>query len=253
LDLLLFGMLAFSWDMKVSPVVSVPRGEDAVLSCFFTHPGQQDYSGLITVKWLARESNAPPFFKCSLRNDSKEELKDCSGSGLKQSLKGDPRQGDLSLIMRKIHMADSGPYFCRVELDAVFNINTEKLKYQIISSQMLNVTSQILLKCEVEGNPPPTITWLSDSRHLSTDQVFTSPVSLERLFSSVPYVEGEVFTCRVENILGGAERRYPADNTLIITLSVCGLIVLLLLCAGIICCRRRGERLTWLLSTPEDE
>ena len=95
------------------------------------------------------------------------------------------------------------------------------------------------LQCEVEGNPPPSITWLSASRGLLTDQVFTSEVNLEKLYSSVPYVEGEVFTCRVENMLGGAERRYPADNTLIMTLSVCGLIVLLLLCAGIICCSRK--------------
>lgn len=130
--------------MKVSPVVSVPRGEDAVLSCFFTHPGQQDYSGLITVKWLARESNAPPFFKCSLRNDSKEELKDCSG--FKHSLKGDPRQGDLSLIMRKVHVADSGSYFCRVELDGVWQYEQKETR--------LLVTGKICLTEQCSGSQP---------------------------------------------------------------------------------------------------
>lgn len=132
--------------MKVSPVVSVPRGEDAVLSCSFTHPRQQDYSGPITVKWLARESNAPPFFMCSLRNDSKEELKDCSGSGLKQSLKGDPRQGDLSLIMRKVHVADSGPYFCRVELDGVWQYEQKETR--------LLVTGKIFLTEQCSGSQP---------------------------------------------------------------------------------------------------
>ncbi|XP_036931895.1 sialic acid-binding Ig-like lectin 15 isoform X2 [Acanthopagrus latus] len=248
LSAIITGSLSVSWDMKVSPVVSVPRGEDAVLSCSFTHPRQQDYSGLITVKWIARETNALPFFKCSVRNDSMEELKDCSGSELKHSLRGDPRQGDLSLVIRKVHVADSGPYFCRVELDG-WRQNQQgetrlrvTVKPQILSLSVVELSSDSTtrrLQCEVEGNPPPSITWLSASRGLLTDQVFTSEVNLEKLYSSVPYVEGEVFTCRVENMLGGAERRYPADNTLIITLSVCGLIVLLLLCAGIICCRRR--------------
>ncbi|KAM8733997.1 sialic acid binding Ig-like lectin 15, like isoform 2-T3 [Acanthopagrus schlegelii] len=248
LSAIITGSLSVSWDMKVSPVVSVPRGEDAVLSCSFTHPRQQDYSGPITVKWFARETSALPFFKCSVRNDSMEELKDCSGSELKFSLRGDPRQGDLSLVIRKVHVADSGPYFCRVELSGVRQNQQEEtrlrvtVKPQILSLSVVEPKSDSTtrrLQCEVEGNPPPSITWLSASRGLLTDQVFTSAVNLEKLSSSVPYVEGEVFTCRVENMLGGAERRYPADNTLIITLSVCGLIVLLLLCAGIICCWRR--------------
>lgn len=138
--------------MKVSPVVSVPRGEDAVLGCSFTHPRQQNYSGLITVKWLARESNAHPFFSCSVRNDSKEELKDCSGSGFKQSLKGDPRQGDLSLIMRKVHVADSGPYFCRVELDGVWQYEQKETR--------LLVTGKICLTEQCSGSQPLDLLWV---------------------------------------------------------------------------------------------
>ena len=134
------GSLSVSWDMKVSPLVSVPRGEDAVLSCSFTHPRQQGYSGPITVKWLARESNAHPFFSCSVRNDSMEELKDCSASGLKQSLKGDPRQGDLSLIMKKVHVADSGPYFCRVELDGWTQYYQEETRLLITGKICLRFT-----------------------------------------------------------------------------------------------------------------
>ncbi|XP_070767840.1 sialic acid binding Ig-like lectin 15, like [Enoplosus armatus] len=240
--------------MKVSPVVSVPRGEDAVLSCSFTHPKQQDYSGKITVKWLARESHAYPFFSCSVRNDSMEGLNDCSVSGLKHSLEGDPRQGELSLLISRAQLTDNGTYFCRVELDSSWWSNSQKeiqlyvtAKPQILSLSAVKTSpgsdsATRRLQCEVEGHPLPTITWLSASRVPSGDQVQTSNVSPFRLISSVPYLEEDVFTCRVESRLGGAEWRYPPSNTLKITLTVCGLIVLLL-STGFICYRKnRGEQ-----------
>eukprot|EP00064_Thunnus_orientalis_P024689 superscaffoldBa00011002_g24992 len=103
--------------MFVSLEVSVSRGEDAVLGCSFTHPRQQDYSGTITVKWLARESDSQPFFQCSVKNNSIEGLGNCSGSGLRFHLYGDPRQGALSLLIRTVQLTDNGAYYCRVELD----------------------------------------------------------------------------------------------------------------------------------------
>ncbi|XP_073340808.1 uncharacterized protein [Pagrus major] len=250
LSAIITGSLSDSWDMKVSPGVTVSRGEDAVLSCSFTHPRQQLYSGPITVKWLARETDAYPFFKCSVRNDSMEDLKDCSGSGLKHSLKGDPRQGDLSLLMRKVHVTDTGKYFCRVELDGwtqyyekethlLVTVKPQILSLSVAEPSHSSGSAPRRLQCEVEGHPLPNITWLSASRGLLTEHVYTSRVSQDRLLSSVPYVEGEVFTCRVESVLGGAERSFPTRNSLVVTLTVCGLLVLLLLCAGVICCRRR--------------
>ena len=109
------GSLSVSWDMTVSPLVSVWRGEDAVLSCSFTHPRQQDYSGMITVKWLARDSKES-FLQCSVKNDSTGGLSDCSGPELRYSLYGDPRQGVLSLLIRRVQLSDNGAYHCRVEL-----------------------------------------------------------------------------------------------------------------------------------------
>uniref|UniRef100_A0A3Q1BM03 Ig-like domain-containing protein n=1 Tax=Amphiprion ocellaris TaxID=80972 RepID=A0A3Q1BM03_AMPOC len=105
-----------AWKMTVSPVVTVSRGEDAILNCSFTHK-QKNYSGNITVKWLARDPYTEPFFQCSVKNDSMEGGNDCSGSGLKFSLDGDPRRGQLSLLIRKVQLTDNGTFFCRVELE----------------------------------------------------------------------------------------------------------------------------------------
>ncbi|XP_076594222.1 sialic acid binding Ig-like lectin 15, like isoform X2 [Chaetodon auriga] len=240
LSTIITGSLVVSLDMKVAPVVTVPRGEDAVLSCSFTHPKQQDYSGKIIVRWLARESHALPFFSCSIKNDSMEEPSGCSGSGLRYSLKGDPRRGELSLLIRQVHEADNGTYFCYVELDGWRNyLRKETHLYMTANPQILNLSVVEMrsgsgaatqrLRCEAEGHPLPTISWLSASRSLSEDQVQTSQVGPFRLVSSVPYQEEDVFTCRVESRLGGAERRYPPGNSLLIGLTACGLTVLLLL------------------------
>ncbi|XP_044062795.1 sialic acid binding Ig-like lectin 15, like isoform X2 [Siniperca chuatsi] len=255
LSRIITGSFSDSWDMKVSPVVSVPRGEDAVLSCSFTHPKQQDFSGKITVKWLARETSAFPFFRCSVQNNSMERFSDCSVSGLKYSLAGDPRWGELSLLIRRVHLTDNGTYFCQVELDNGWWNNLQKetqlyvtAKPQILSLSVVETSpgsdsSTRRLQCEAEGHPLPTITWLSASNSPIGDQVQTSNVSPYRLISSVPYLEEDVFTCRVESRLGGAEWRYPPSNTLIITLTVCGLIALLLLLStGFICYTRNKAR-----------
>ncbi|KAG7232890.1 hypothetical protein INR49_007954 [Caranx melampygus] len=119
LSALVSGSLSVNWDMVVSPEVTVSRGQDVVLSCSFTHPRQQKYSGLIRVKWLSQAGGqkSPPFFTCSLRNDSTGDHSSCSGSALRHSLTGDPRRGELSLLLRKVQLTDNGLYFCRVELD----------------------------------------------------------------------------------------------------------------------------------------
>ncbi|XP_053183681.1 sialic acid binding Ig-like lectin 15, like [Scomber japonicus] len=236
--------------MTVSPLVSVLRGEDAVLSCSFTHPGQQDYSGRITVKWRARDSKES-FLQCSVKNDSTAGLDGCSIPGFKYSLYGDPRQGVLSLLIRRVQLSDNGAYYCRVELDGKWSYFEKKTNLEVtVKPQILNVSVVEMnpasesatrrLQCEVEGNPLPTITWLSGSTPLSGDQVQTSKYWVT---SSVPYPEEQpVFTCRAESELGVAEQSYPASKTLLITLTVCGTIVLLLLTGFIIyCLKHRGE------------
>uniref|UniRef100_A0A8D3B6K4 Ig-like domain-containing protein n=1 Tax=Scophthalmus maximus TaxID=52904 RepID=A0A8D3B6K4_SCOMX len=244
--------------MAVSPEVTVSRGEDIVLNCSFTHPDQQFYSGAITVKWLARASNAAPFFSCSLKNDSTERLSDCSG--FRYSLAGDPRRGELSLLIKKVELNDDGEYFCRVELDRQKEYLQKETKLHVTSEpQILSLlvvatpstpdSATRRLQCEAEGHPRPKIVWLSASRFLIDDQGEESQSGPFRLISSVAYLEGADLTCRAENAQGHAERTYPVypvtSHTLMIALVVSGLMVALLLSAGVIilCCTNRGERL----------
>uniref|UniRef100_A0A4W6DR34 Ig-like domain-containing protein n=1 Tax=Lates calcarifer TaxID=8187 RepID=A0A4W6DR34_LATCA len=253
------GSLSASWNMVVSPEVTVSRGEDAVLNCSFTHPQQQSYSGTITVKWARAPDSV--FFSCSVRNESMEGPTNCSFPGLKHSLHGDPRRGELSLLIREVQLSDNGEYVCRVELDRQRDYREKKIQLhvkgepQILSLSVVETPSDSgnttrRLQCEVEGNPLPKLVWLLVSRKMMENQVMTTQTALYRVTSSVPYSEEEVLTCRVESELGEAERTYPPSKTIqpskTIAPVICGVLVplLLLISAGVIvyCLRKRiGE------------
>ncbi|XP_008289957.1 sialic acid-binding Ig-like lectin 15 [Stegastes partitus] len=226
--------------MTVSPVVTVSRGEDAVLNCSFTH-GPKGYSGKITVKWLARDPKTEPFFKCSVTNDSMEAANECSGSGLKYSLDGDPRRGQLSLLIRKVELLDNGTFFCRVELDRGKNSEKKIDLFVELAPQIPNLSvveapcgsdsTPRSLRCEVEGHPLPKVVYLSVTKRLLEVQVQTLVIGPYSRTTCIPYLQEqeEEVTCRAESRLGEAERTYPTTNHLMIILTVCGVVVLLLL------------------------
>ncbi|XP_029928717.1 sialic acid binding Ig-like lectin 15, like [Myripristis murdjan] len=254
LAVIVTGSLSAPWNMTVSQLVQAARGEDAVLPCSFTHPKQQDYKGYITVKWLARVADAEPFFRCSITNETGEGLSDCLEPGLRYSLNGNPQQGVLSLLIRGLQLTDNGTYYCRVELERHRDHTQSATQlYVTAEAEILSLSEEEVadaphrtLRCEAEGHPLPNITWLSASRGLLEPRDPSVGPGPYRLSSSIPFQEDDVFTCRVENGLGGAERRYPAVNTLSVALSVCGglmLLLLLLLLAGLaVCCRRNTAR-----------
>uniref|UniRef100_A0A3Q1EGY2 Ig-like domain-containing protein n=1 Tax=Acanthochromis polyacanthus TaxID=80966 RepID=A0A3Q1EGY2_9TELE len=220
--------------MTVSPVVAVSRGEDAILNCSFTHK-QKNYSGNITVKWLARDPKTQPFFQCSVKNDSVERGNDCSGSRLQYSLDGDPRRGQLSLLIRDVQLTDNGTFF----LDH-FGLTAEELLLNdpwVIHFHILYVVEMACgsdsitrsLRCDVEGHPLPKVVWLSVTRRRLDVQPQTSETGPYSLTTCIPYQqEEEVVSCRAESRLGEAERTYPTSNVLMISLAVCGIIALLL-------------------------
>ncbi|XP_075322653.1 sialic acid binding Ig-like lectin 15, like [Odontesthes bonariensis] len=248
--------------MTVSSEVTVSRGEDAILSCSFRPEGVA-YTGGITVKWLARERKAAPFFQCSLKNDSVGASNPCLVSGLRYSLNGDPRRGELSLLIRKVQLTDGGVFFCRVEVDrAVTWLGGSHLMEEILLH--VNAEPQILsisvvdapcspgssapswLQCEVEGNPPPKVIWLSASRRMLENQGRTSESGPYRRSSCVPYLqeEGQVLTCRAESRLGEAERRFPDADVLMFILIVCGGVLLMIAAVTVILiyCLKKNRR-----------
>lgn len=126
--------------------------------------------------------------------------------------------------------------------DASSTVKPQILSLSVVETSSGSDSAPRRLQCEAEGHPPPNITWLSASGSLLGVQTLEGDPY--RLVSSVPYLQDDVLTCRVQSRLGAAERRYPSHNTLIITsLSVCGIVVLLLLLStGFFFYRRnRGE------------
>lgn len=147
------GSPSVSGNMVVRPLVTVSRGEDAVLSCSFTHSRQQHYSGVIAVKWQARKSKAEPFFSCSVKNDSMEGPNDYSDSKSRLSLNGDPRRGELSLLIRKVQLKDNGAYHCRVEVDFLWG------SYQKETQLRVTGKSRIRLKIGGKWREQVSVTW----------------------------------------------------------------------------------------------
>jgi hypothetical protein len=123
--------------MTVPPVVNSTIGGDVVLPCSFTHPKQQDYSKGITVQWVTRQFHDKPFFQCKVKNVTTGGMNECSvpESYQRFSVKGDPKQRDLSLLIRDLAVTDNGVYFCRVELDYYWGDG----KWQTASGTQLNI------------------------------------------------------------------------------------------------------------------
>ncbi|XP_039886838.1 sialic acid-binding Ig-like lectin 15 isoform X4 [Simochromis diagramma] len=264
LSAIVSGSVSAGWKLTVSPGVRVSRGEDAVLGCFFTPT--RDYSGMIKVTWKFAASNAPPFLDCPVKNDSMHGANPCAFSDLKHSLKGDPRWGDGSLLIRDVQLTDNGAYFCRVELDGWKNFKKAKTELYVgAEPHILNLSVVEMpcgsdsaprrLQCQAEGNPLPKIAWLSASRRMLENKGESSQSSPYHVTSCVPYLEEEELTCRAEGALNHTERTYRTreaqdqseeseeseeSNSLKISLIVYAVIALLILIAGIVfyCLRR---------------
>lgn len=124
--------------MWVPPQMNGSEERRVVLPCTFSHPDQDTYRGQIHVKWIKDHFRAQPFFQCKLMNDTGAVGDECSGYVAVErfSLSGDPRFRDLSLLVSKLWLNDTGVYFCRVEL--------ESNSYQNELGTKLSVTGQTL-------------------------------------------------------------------------------------------------------------
>uniref|UniRef100_A0A674C637 Immunoglobulin domain-containing protein n=1 Tax=Salmo trutta TaxID=8032 RepID=A0A674C637_SALTR len=212
------------WSMTVPPVVNSTIGGDVVLPCSFTHP---------------KQFHDKPFFQCKVTNVTTGGMNECSvpESYQRFSVKGDPKQRDLSLLIRDLAVTDNGVYFCRVELDYYWGDG----KWQTASGTQLNIIGKGLTTLFVLWEPPSTITWFSSKGNIDpgVSTIGTHPFQWT---SSIPFFTQEVYTCRAENSLGRAERRFPPGPTaLTVALSVCGVLLLLLLLGmALFYLRKRG-------------
>ncbi|XP_029601229.1 sialic acid-binding Ig-like lectin 15 isoform X1 [Salmo trutta] len=116
---------------------------------------QQDYPKDITVQWITRQFHDKPFFQCKVTNVTTGGMNECSvpESYQRFSVKGDPKQRDLSLLIRDLAVTDNGVYFCRVELDYYWGDG----KWQTASGTQLNIIAkaQIVSLSWVEASLGP--------------------------------------------------------------------------------------------------
>ncbi|KAJ8004912.1 hypothetical protein DPEC_G00141210 [Dallia pectoralis] len=241
------------WTMTLPLEVNGTAGVDVVLPCSFTHPLQHNYSNNITVKWITTQFHNKPLFQCTVNNFT-NLAPDCSLSdqSLRFSLNGDPKKGNLSLLIRQLVETDGGLYFCRVEL------SEKHSKWQDVNGTRLNVLekAQIIslswvtppfgqgngtLVCVVKGNPQPSITWWSSKGPIITGVTTRQPNS-SHWTSSIPYFSQDVYTCRATNSLGMVETQFPSGSTnLTVVLSLCVVMVLLLLLGvAVFCLWKKG-------------
>ncbi|KAM8826604.1 sialic acid-binding Ig-like lectin 15 isoform 3-T3 [Synchiropus picturatus] len=233
------------FNMSTCEEVHTMRGDDALLKCSFTHPRFGSYLGCITVKWIAGDATAHPFFTCSVNNFSDADVSECSYPGYKYALAGDPRQGALSLLIKDVTPVDEEVYFCRVELEAEGGtsrgINLRiGVKPQILILKELNGTRNgRSLECVAEGKPPPHISWFSKSKRQLDGLIDAKRSGPAWVTSYVWSDQDDRITCRAENPLGRAEQTYPPRSALVLTVRVAVFGVVLLVTMGLVVCKLR--------------
>ncbi|XP_046898944.1 sialic acid binding Ig-like lectin 15, like isoform X2 [Hypomesus transpacificus] len=245
------GVLSQDWHMTTAPVVNGTVGEDVVLPCTFTHPQQNTYSGVITVQWLFRQSKAKPFFECKMQNVTQRKPDRClvSESSLRFFIHEDPRESKLSLLVRNLTLTDNGDYFCRVELEynrcqspTHLNVTAPVQILSLTWDRTASGSGNGSLCCIAEGNPRPSITWLSSGQEEPSGQQ-DSPGDYQ-IKSSIPYSIQHQYTCRADNRLARAEASFPPKaSSLSVALSVCGVMLVLLLgVVAVFLLRKRGVK-----------
>lgn len=89
------------------------------------------------------KTNAEPFFSCSVRNNSRKGADECSDSESRLSLYEDPRQGEVSLLIRKVQLTDNGAYYCRVEVEYSWWGYSQKEKQLLVTGKSLSKRGQV--------------------------------------------------------------------------------------------------------------
>ncbi|KPJ19296.1 Hemicentin-2 [Papilio machaon] len=125
-------------------------------------------------------------------------------------------------IINDTLVSDSGIYSCIMTnkvgaIEVNYNVIIEKPPYIVgnegndtMEYHVVSLRRSIVLKCDVDGHPPPKITWLKDIQRVSGEEVHTQLVlgsSLLAVWSAETRHAGQ-YICVAENSAGTASRRY---------------------------------------------
>ncbi|XP_061119044.1 sialic acid binding Ig-like lectin 15, like isoform X2 [Conger conger] len=243
----IIGCRGVQWSLDDSPKVDGTKGQYAILPCSFTHPEQQSFTGEILVKWITGTFHGPTMFQCSVMNSTEGRYEKCSDPNVpnRYSLRGNPRERNLSLLIQGLELSDIDQYYCRVELD-----NTRSTMYQSPKGTFLNIPappeilslsqvpgpppSNVSLECVAEGNPRPTLTYHSPAGLEIPGSMLVplvpSKVNRFRTMVHIPMATSDPHICRATNKLDTVEQSFLSHqrpSALVLALCVSGAMLLL--------------------------
>ncbi|XP_022240217.1 nephrin-like [Limulus polyphemus] len=201
---------------SASPEIQVIEGYTAVLPCNVTFPPNRDDVALVL--WF-REDSGVPVYSFDARPGSFYKANHFSDDPLGSRTYFDLNYKPPILKIEHVHKDDEGEYECRVDYRRA---RTEKWKLFLnvivppkstiimdVNGQRLeglagpfDEGSSLFLKCEADGDPPPTVGWWEDSTLLDDDYVIT-PLGITRNEFVIEELKrdhlGHTLTCQASN------------------------------------------------------
>ncbi|CAL1604255.1 unnamed protein product [Knipowitschia caucasica] len=265
LSLLLAGMMALHtlalMEVQVpdQPMVAL-YGQDTRLNCTFSAESPYNLSA-VSVFWQLTDTKRNVY----AFNYGLEQLKD-QGARFANRTYLSPQsllQGNASLLLRDVVVADEGSYTCFVRVQsygsAALFLQVAAPYSQPVVTLEPNVNhrpgDEVALTCEAHGGyPQATVAWRDEGGHTLTDNITTSHVANEQgLFSltsvlTVVLEPSSTYSCQLINPLLGEEGKAfvsisgqstafpPVALWVTVGLAVCLLVLLIALAAV---CRRK--------------
>ncbi|XP_033856754.2 sialic acid-binding Ig-like lectin 15 [Acipenser ruthenus] len=229
---------AVPWSMTDQLQVNGTKNKPVVIPCIFTHPQQLGYTGRIVVIWRKHNTrDGPVVFNCSTINNTGTGSDGCSvASSDRFSLAGSPKQRNLSLLIKDLHVYDSGLYYCRVELNydsyqsrhgATLNVPAPAQILQL--SLVPDPQSGYSLLCTAEGNPLPSITWITPGGKVTISSYVRRDTTLYQTTGILHMQAVDSYSCVATNKYGNAEEVYNKKETYSTSIIVTCIVFLLLL------------------------
>uniref|UniRef100_A0A8D2J7B7 Ig-like domain-containing protein n=1 Tax=Varanus komodoensis TaxID=61221 RepID=A0A8D2J7B7_VARKO len=203
--------------LTAPPAVSVPLGLCVIIPCNFTYEQRHaDRDAPLYGYWFEAESvytGAPV-----ATNNPRKTVQSYTRNRFTLSEHLD--QGDCSLTIKNARKTDRKQYIFRVEREP-----RAKFTYSFYAVPYVNVTGErlwgcllsaqrgdsVVLRCEVEGNPVPSVTWVRGPQPPQTLQLVSSENEL-KLSSLTQQHEGK-YECRAQNSEGSSKATFLLSTT----------------------------------------